>query len=323
MSVRQGGKRPSAAGAAGATGAATPAPAGGVAPLPEREVERPSALSRYLAGLAQYPPISREREHELALRWFNERDSEAGRELVLANLRLVVKIAMEYKRAWASALDLIQEGNLGLLEAVQRFDPHQGAKLSTYAGYWIRAYILKWLIDNIRLVKLSQTRAQRKLFFRLGREKRALEREGFRPEPKLIAARLDVDEADVVEMETRLGQGELSVNAPLGDGDDGAEYGDLIAAAGDSPEQVVQDEELRRLFNEKVTDFMKTLSERDERIMKSRILAEEPVTLRELGEALGVTRERVRQLEARLVSELRTYMRERLVDFESYAPEGE
>lgn len=317
MSVRQDGKKPPAA------SAATPAQVGVPAPLPERDVEQPSALSRYLAGLQQYPPISREREHALALRWFKERDSEAGRQLVLANLRLVVKIAMEYKRAWASALDLIQEGNLGLLEAVQRFDPHQGAKLSTYAGYWIRAYILKWLIDNIRLVKLSQTRAQRKLFFRLGREKRALEREGFRPEPKLIAARLDVDEADVVEMETRLGQSDLSVNAPLGDADDGAEYGDLLAGAGDSPEQVVQDEELRRLFNEKVTDFMKTLNERDVRIMKSRILAEEPVTLRELGEALGITRERVRQLEARLVADLREYMREHLVDFESYAPEGE
>jgi len=146
------------------------------APAPERGVERVDALTRYMAELRKHAPISREEEHSLAVRWVELGDREAGRQLVLANLRLVVKIAMEYRRAWANTLDLIQEGNLGLLQAVERFDPNQGTKLSSYAVYWIRAYILKYLIDNIRLVKLGQSRAQRKLFFRLNKEKRELER---------------------------------------------------------------------------------------------------------------------------------------------------
>ncbi len=299
-----------------------PVPARGAGPDTGSALETPSALTAYMAQLRHYPPITREEEHVLALRWAQHGDREAGQRLVLSNLRLVVKIAMEYKRAWANTLDLIQEGNLGLLEAVQRFDPQHGTKLSTYAGYWIRAYILKWLIDNIRLVKLSQTRAQRKLFFRLNREKRALENEGFRAEPKLLAERLDVEEADVVEMETRLRHGEVSMDAPLRDEEGGgsARYGDFIPAPADSVEQQVAEKDLRRTFNEQVSAFARTLDEREQRIMQARVLAEEPATLRELGEEMGITRERVRQLEAGLIEKLREHMRENVADFETYAP---
>ena len=304
----------------------SPVPAPTVTPLPPpsdgRGVEAPTTLTRYMAQLRHHPPITREQERSLAKRWSEDGDRDAGQQLVLANLRLVVKIAMEYKRAWANTLDLIQEGNLGLLEAVQRFDIKHGTKLSTYASYWIRAFILKWLIDNIRLVKLSQTRAQRKLFFRLNREKRELEREGFRAEPKLLAERLDVDEADVVEMETRLAQGEVSMDAPLrgAEEEDGARFGDFLATPGQDSERVVADESLRRSFNAQVAAFTATLEAREQRIMEARVLAEEPVTLRELGAELGVTRERVRQLEARLIDQLREYLRENVVDFEYYAP---
>ena len=149
---------------------------------------------------------AREEEHALAVRWREQGDLEAARQLVLSNLRLVVKIAMEYRRSWTNLLDLIQEGNLGLLQAVQRFDPEQGVKLASYAAYWIRAYILKYLIDNIRMVRLGSSRAERKLFFRLNREKRELERQGFEVEPRLLAERLDVSEHDVLEMEQRLGR---------------------------------------------------------------------------------------------------------------------
>ena len=165
-----------------------------------RGVERTDALSRYLSQLRDHAPISREEEHELALRWTEQGDVEAARKLVLANLRLVVKIAMEYRRTWTNVLDLIQEGNVGLMQAVQRFDPNLGVKLSSYAAYWIRAYVLKYLLDNIRLVRLGTTRAQRKLFFRLNKEKRELERLGIEVEPKLIAERLDVTEDDVIDM---------------------------------------------------------------------------------------------------------------------------
>jgi RNA polymerase sigma-32 factor len=227
---------------------------------------------------------------------------------------------MEYRRAWTNALDLIQEGNLGLLQAVQRFDPYQGTKLSSYAVYWIRAYILKYLIDNIRLVRLGSTRAERKLFFRLNKEKRELERLGFQPTPKLIAERLDVTEKDVVEMEQRLGASDLSMDAPVGDEDGSARYGDFIAAPGDSAEQQVADEDLRRTFQSHVKAFTAGLKPREQRIMQARVLAEEPLTLQEIGDEMGLTRERIRQIEKGLVDDLRDYLRERVVDFDYYAP---
>ncbi len=290
------------------------------APAPERAVERVDTLTRYMAQLRDTPPISREEEHELAVRWVATRDPAAGRRLVLANLRLVVKIAMEYRRAWTNTLDLIQEGNLGLLQAVQRFDPYQGAKLSSYAAYWIRAYILKYLIDNIRLVRLGNTRAQRKLFFRLNKEKRELERLGYQPTPKLIAERLDVTEGDVVEMEQRLGGSDLSLDAPVGDEEGSARYGDFVASPGESAEQQVADEDLRRTFLSHVKAFTKRLAPRERRIMEARVLADEPLTLQQLGDEMNLTRERIRQLEKGLVDDLRDYLREKVVDFDYYAP---
>jgi RNA polymerase sigma-32 factor len=286
-----------------------------------RSLERGDALSRYMAELRQHAPISREEEHELAVRWREQGDVEAARRLVLANLRLVVKIAMEYRRSWTNVLDLIQEGNVGLMQAVHRFDPFQGVKLSSYAAYWIRAYVLKYLIDNIRMVRLGTTRAQRKLFFRLNRERRELERQGFSAEPKLLAERLDVTEADVEEMQQRLAEADVSLDAPVGREEGGATFGDFVRAADRSAEDAVGDEQLRRVFLDHVKRFAESLDERERRIIEDRILAEEPRTLQELGDEFGVTRERVRQLEARLVKRLRSHLRENVVDFEYYAPE--
>ena len=299
-------------------------PAERAVPAPvDRDAERVPALTRYFVELRKHAPISREEEHALAVRWAEERDVEAARQLVLSNLRLVVKIAMEYRRAWANTLDLIQEGNLGLLQAVQRFDPYAGTKLASYAAYWIRAYILKYLMDNIRLVKLGNTRAERKLFFRLNREKRELERQGFRPEPRLIAERLDLDEADVVSMEQRLSGGEVSLDAPVGDEGDSASYGDFVAAPTASAETLVADENLRETFLSHVRSFAEDLAPREKRILDARILADEPLTLQELGNEMGITRERVRQLEKQLVDELREYLKKNVVDFEYYAPSEE
>jgi RNA polymerase sigma-32 factor len=291
-------------------------------PRPPGELERSDTLGRYMAELRRHAPISREEEHALAVRWVEQGDTEAARRLVLANLRLVVKIALEYRRAWTNTLDLIQEGNLGLLQAVQRFDPYQGTKLSSYAAYWIRAFILKYLIDNIRLVRLGKSRAQRKLFFRLNKEKRELERLGYEPQPRLLAERLDVSEADVDEMEQRLGASDLSLDAPVQD-DDGARFGDFIAAPSQSAESRVADHELRQVFLARVKEFAEGLERRERTILDERILAEEPRTLQEIGDELGVTRERVRQLEKRLVDKLRAYLQENVVDFEYYAPSEE
>ncbi|MAE97148.1 MAG: RNA polymerase subunit sigma-70 [Deltaproteobacteria bacterium] len=293
-------------------------------PSADRAVDRADPLTRYMAELRRYPPISREEERELAIRWREHGDPDAGRRLVLANLRLVVKLAMEYRRAWANTLDLIQEGNVGLVQAVERFDPEAGAKLSTYAAYWIRAYILKYLIDNIRLVRVGSSRAQRKLFFRLGKEKRELERQGFEVQPKLLAERLDVSEQDVIDMEQRLSSSDLSMEAPVrGDEGDGASYGDFLAAPEPSVEDQVADTDLRRTFLEHVEAFAEGLGERERKIMNERVLAQEQRTLQELGDELGLTRERVRQLEKGIVDGLRDYLKDHVVDFEVYAPGDE
>ena len=286
----------------------------------DRAVERVDALTRYMGELRKHALISREQEHELAVRWHEDGDVDAAQSLVLANLRLVVKIAMEYRRAWTNVLDLIQEGNVGLMQAVHRFDPYRGVKVSSYAAYWIRAYILKYILDNIRIVRLGTTRAQRKLFFRLNKEKRELERQGFDVEPRLLAERLEVSEDDVRDMEQRLAESDLSLNAPVGSEKGGGEFGDFIAATGQSAEEVVAGAELREVFFEKVRAFAETLDARDRRIVDERILSEKPWTLQHLGEEFGVSRERVRQLEVRLVARMREYLKENLVDFEYYAP---
>jgi RNA polymerase sigma-32 factor len=271
-----------------------------------------------MASLAHHSPISREEEHDLAVKWVEEGDVEAARLLVLANLRLVVKIAMEYRRAWSNVLDMIQDGNVGLMEAVRRFDPYKGVKLSSYAVYWIRAYILKHILDNFRIVRLGTTRAQRKLFFRLNKEKRELESQGFEAEPKLLAERLDVSEDDVRDMEQRMSESDLSLNAPRRRDGTGDEFGDFLPGTGASAEETVADRQLREVFLEKVREFADSLDERDRRIVAERILAEEPKTLAELGVEFQVSRERVRQLEARIVERLRAYMKEQLVDFDYY-----
>ncbi|MFP6654964.1 MAG: RNA polymerase factor sigma-32 [Myxococcota bacterium] len=278
-----------------------------------------TALSAYMSELRHHAPITREEEHALALRWTEEGDVEAAKELVVSNLRLVVKIAMEYRRAWTNTLDLIQEGNVGLMEAVQRFDPYKGVKLSSYAVYWIRAYILKYILDNMRSVRLGTTRASRKLFFRLNKEKRELERLGYDVEPRLLAERLDVTEDDVIDMEARLARPDQSFDAPIrSDEGDGMTFGDRMVAPGISSEAAVGSRELREVFRSKVNAFAESLAERDLLILNQRILADEPKTLAELGEEFSISRERVRQLEAKIVEQLRTYMRENLVDFEYY-----
>ncbi len=283
-----------------------------------------SALTRYMAQLRHHAPISREEEHELAVRWVEDGDVDAAKQLVLSNLRLVVKIAMDYRRAWANTLDLIQEGNVGLMEAVQRYDPYLGVKLSSYAVYWIRAYILKYILDNMRSVRMGTTRAQRKLFFRLNKEKRQLELEGFEVEPKLLAERLDVSEDDVRSMEATLARPDLSMDMPAHrDETGGTTYGDNMATPGSSAETRVGTREMHRVFLEQVEEFAKDLSERDTRILRARLLADEPLTLAELGEEFGVSRERVRQLEARLLRDLKAHMESQLVDFEYYAPSND
>jgi RNA polymerase sigma-32 factor len=235
-----------------------PAPGGG-------ELVPQDPLSLYLTEAGRYPLLSRQEEKRLAVRVWEESDPEAAERLVLSNLRLVVKIAKDYRRVWTNLLDLIQEGNIGLLQAVRRFDPHRGVKLSSYASYWIRAYILKYLIDNIRMVRVGSSRAERKLFFQLSRARRELERSGFAPEPKLLAEHLDVDERDVIDLEQRLAQSDVSLDAPVRSDSDSSSLGDLLPSAAKSAERVVGDEQAKATFHAYIDRFSEGLDARGAR----------------------------------------------------------
>jgi RNA polymerase sigma-32 factor len=290
-------------------------------PVPvQRDLSRADALQRYMAEVARHSLLTREEEHKLAVKFRETGDRQAAYRLVTANLRLVVKIAHEYRRAAFSLLDLIQEGNLGLVQAVQKYDPYRGVKLSSYAAWWIRAYILRFLMDNWRMVKLGTTQAQRKLFFNLRKEQAKLLAEGFDAAPKLLAERLNVTEQDVREMDQRLSNDEFSLDTPAQGQDESRQtHMDRLAQPGTPPDEVLADEQLRRVLKDKLAVFgSKLTNEKDIFLFEKRIApqdGQEPITLQEVGDQYGFSRERARQLEARLLERLREYLRSELPDF--------
>jgi RNA polymerase sigma-32 factor len=269
-------------------------------------------LQRYLSEIRRYPLLTREEEHDLAIRYQSDHDVEAAYRLVTGNLRLVVMIAREYQRSFRALLDLIQEGNIGLMEAVKNFDPYRGVRFPSYAVWWIRAYVIRYVMNNWRLVKLGTTQAQRKLFFNLQKEKDKLEAEGFVVGPKLLAQRLDVKEKEVIEMEQRLGSSDLSVDMPLHEGEEGT-FLDILKSGVATAEDQVADAEYRQRLGEKLRQFGATLRDKDRLIFDQRMLAEEPLTLQEIGDKYGISRERVRQIESRLKRRLKDFL---AVEFE-------
>jgi RNA polymerase sigma-32 factor len=283
---------------------------------PERESLVPlDPLQRYLQEARRYPLLNREEEHELAVRYKEDEDVDAAYRLVTANLRLVVMIAREYQRASRNVLDLVQEGNIGLMEAVKRFDPYRGVRFPSYAVWWIRAYIIRYLINNWRMVKIGTTQAQRKLFFNLRKEKERLEREGFSPAPKLIAQRLDVKESEVIEMDQRLSSSDLSVDAPT-DRENDATLLDLLPNQTGTTEQTVADAQFKARVGEKIHEFGRDLKGKEARIFTARLIADEPLTLQDIGDEFGISRERVRQLEQRVKKRLKEYLTSELGDIE-------
>ena len=272
-------------------------------------------LQRYLMDIRRFKLLTREEEKELAIR-AKKGDREAAYKLVTSNLRLVVKIALEYQRYWTrSLLDLIQEGNVGLIHAVKKFDPYKGIKFSYYASFWIRAYILKYILDNWRLVKIGTTQAQRKLFYNLAKEKEKLASQGIVPDTKLLAERLDVKEKEVEEMSQRMDAGEMSLD--IGISDDSREtVGSLLPAPGTDMEKALIDADRKKILKEKLEEFRKTLSDRDLYIFDKRIMAENPMTLQEIANKYKISKERVRQLEERLIKRLNEFLKERIPNFE-------
>ncbi|HEY1548446.1 MAG TPA: RNA polymerase factor sigma-32 [Kofleriaceae bacterium] len=271
---------------------------------------RRDPLSVYMSETRRYPLLTPQEEHDLAVKLVEHGDTGAARKLIEANLRLVVKIAYEYRRAHRNLLDLVQEGNIGLIQAVGKFDPYRGVKLSSYAAFWIRAYILKFILNNWRLVKIGTTQAQRKLFFNLRKEREKLEQLGFAPTTALLAEKLDVPEKEVIEMERRLAAPEASLDAPLGSGDDDGVRTrlDYLPSEDERPDRAVAQSEFSQLLRGKLETFATTLEGREQAIFRERWLSEDPLTLQELGDRYNVSRERARQLEKRMLDRLKKYL---------------
>ncbi len=278
-------------------------------------VGRLDSLEIYMREIQAHPLLTPEQEKELAVRYAETQDVDAAARLVTANLRLVVKLAYEYRRAYRNMMDLVQEGNMGLMQAVKKYDPYRGVKLSSYAAWWIRAYMLRFILSNWRMVKLGTTQAQRKLFFNLNKERARLSALGIEPTNAEVAGRLDVTESEVEEMDKRLSRSDASLDTPVNESD-GRQTArvELLPSAGSSPDSLNEGAELSHLVRQNLDEFRTHLSGKDLIIFDERLVADEPRTLQDLGDQFGVSRERVRQLEARLTGKLRSFLTERLGD---------
>ncbi|VEN72741.1 RNA polymerase sigma-C factor [Candidatus Desulfarcum epimagneticum] len=279
-------------------------------------------LQRYLNEISRYDLLTREQEKELGARIQNDGDREAAYVMATSNLRLVVKIALEFQKVWMqNLLDLIQEGNIGLMHAVKKFDPYKNVKFSYYASFWIKAYILKFIMDNWRLVKIGTTQGQRKLFFKLKKEKQKLIDEGFDPKPKLLSERLGVSEREVVDMDQRLDGWDLSLDAPVKDDSDTDRMG-LLKTDSESVEDRLAKKEMHALLHEKINEFKERMTERESEIFFLRIFSDTPATLQQIGDKYHISRERVRQIEKNIIKKMREYFRNEIPDFDDYTGSG-
>ena len=272
-------------------------------------------LSKYLQEVSQYPFLTLEEEQKLAKDWHEHGDVEAARKLVVAHLRLVVKIAMEYRKAYYNALDLIQEGNVGLMHAVKKYDPGKGARFSYYAAWWIRSFILKYILENFRLIKIGTTKEQKKLFYNLMREKQKMENLGFKADKHLLAQKLQVSEEAIDEMTQRLTQPEYALEAPVGSNTE-AILSDFIPLDQEPVDEQIAHKETQDLLKTKLKEFTEKLNDREKEIFTQRLMADLPITLQEIANEYGISKERVRQIEERILKKLKEFFKEEQIDAE-------
>ncbi len=275
------------------------------------------SIDSYLAEVSRFPVLSPVDELKVARRFYRDKGVEDAHTLVTGNLRYVVKIAFEYRSYGCRIADLIQEGNIGLMQAVRKFDPYKGVRFSYYASFWIKAYILKFIMDNWRLVKIGTTQAQRKLFFRLKKEKQKLISEGFDPKPKLLSERLGVTEREVTDMDQRLDGWEISLDAPIKEGSDNERSG-FVASEAVSAETQVAKKEMGAILHRKLASFKKNLNQREVDILENRVFSDTPVTLQKIGKRYGISRERVRQVEHNMIKRMKSYFEREIPDFDSF-----
>lgn len=273
-------------------------------------------LALYLKELSKYELLTPEKEAELVKELTETGDLEIAKKLVVANLRLVVKIAMEYRRSYSNVMDLIQEGNIGLMKGVSKYDPTQGAKLSYYASWWIRSYILKFILDNFRMVKVGTTGEQKKLFYNLMREKQRLLAMGIEPDASKISKNLGVSEKAVIEMNKRIGEqsGDFSIDVTHSNSEGGRSQslGDTLSSDEAEIDDALGHQQEVDILKDRLGNFLEDLKTRDRDIFSKRLLDEAPMSLQAIADEYGVSRERIRQVEARLLDKLRVYMEEYL-----------
>jgi len=273
-------------------------------------------FAAYLQEAKKYPILTEEEEKELAIRLRETGDVDAAYQLTTANLMLVVKIAMTFKREWQNVMDLVQEGNVGLMKAVKNFDPFRGVRLSAYATWWIKSYILKYILDNWRLVRVGTTNARRKLLFNLKKEKERLEREGFDPSTKLLAKHFGVDEGEIIDVEASIGAFDVSFDTPTHP--DSPMTPAQSLSDGKSLEKGAEIGQFREILQQKIEGFKSELKSTEIEILEKRILSESPQSLQEIGDQRGVTREAVRQSEQRLLKKFRVYIEEEMPEAADY-----
>jgi len=268
-------------------------------------------LHHYLEMVRRIPRLSPDTEHQLSVRVQKDKDSEAALQLVTSNLWLVVSIALEFRYQFQNMLDLIQEGNIGLMRAIQKFDPFKGVRLPTYATYWIRAYIIKYVLDNWRLVRVGTTNTRRKLLFNLNKVTGEMRAAGIDPAPRLLAEHFNTTEEDVRAVQKTLSSRDVSLETPVA-GDSGMTFAEVIGNGAPAHDEALGEEEMMGLLKKQIASFAQTLKDSEKAILHERLMSDEPKTLAEIGEQYGITREAVRQAETRLMKKLKKHLEEKI-----------